>query len=608
MCGIFGVVAKKGDIAKKLLIIARRLQYRGYDSLGLATILNGVIDLRKDVGTVDSVVEALKLDKMIGNIGIGQLRWSTFGRPIRLNAQPHFDCDKDMVGAHNGNIVSFYQTKENLENEGHNIISQNDGEICVHAVEKHYDKEKDMIKGFIGGIKEMEGAFAFICFHKDKPDTLFATKMGSSLVIGLGEDENYIASDLPSILPLTNKFVPLNDGEIIEITSDSYKIYNSKDGSEIKRDPRVTVLSAEEAVKGKYDYFLTKEIYEQIDATEKLAYGLESDGLDELVGKLADADVAYLVGCGSSFNACNVGSYYLNNLAGLLSIPVIGGRFFEEFKNINPTDNMVILNISQSGETKDIINTINFAKPKGFHILGIINVPGSTVERMSEAYAYVGAGIERSVPATKTYTNQVLLFLILAARVGHKKGTISDKEFEDLKDEIHNISKLVEKTINDSADKSKKLAKELSKTDAISLLGYGITYGVALEGALKIREINYISAEAMYSSEFKHGPLSIVENGYPVIYVVAPNDKYYVTSHVSEVECRDGRSIVIGEHIKGLDKHVKPGDYLEIPKSSQLIAPILTIIPLQLLALYMSIERGIDPDYPRNLSKTLTVD
>jgi glucosamine--fructose-6-phosphate aminotransferase (isomerizing) len=608
LCGIFGVAAKKGDIAKKLLIIARRLQYRGYDSLGLATYLDGEIDLRKDMGTVESVVEALKLEKMKGNIGIGQLRWSTFGRPSKLNAQPHFDCDKDIVGAHNGNIVSYYQTKENLENEGHKIISQNDGEICVHAVEKHYDKTKDMVKGIMGGIKEMEGAFAFICFHKDTPETLYATKMGSSLVIGLGEGENYIASDLPSILPLTNKYVPLNDGEIIEITADTYKIYSAKDGSEIKKDPRVTELSAEEAVKGKYDYFLTKEIYEQIDATEKLAYGLESDVLDELVDKLVNADIAYLVGCGSSFNACNVGSYYLNNLAGVLSIPVIGGRFFEEFKNIKPTDKMVILNVSQSGETKDIINTINYAKPKGFHILGMINVPGSTVERMSEAYAYIGAGIERSVPATKTYTNQVLLFLILAARVGHKKGNISDKEFENLKDEIHNISKLVKKTINDSVDKAKQLAEELSKTDAMSLLGYGITHGVALEGALKIREINYISAEAMYSSEFKHGPLSIVEDGYPVIYVVAPKDKYYVTSHVSEVECRDGRPIVIGEHIKGLDKHVKPGDYFEIPKSSQLISPVLAVIPLQLLALYMSIERGIDPDYPRNLSKTLTVD
>ncbi|MFX0007183.1 MAG: glutamine--fructose-6-phosphate transaminase (isomerizing), partial [Candidatus Hermodarchaeota archaeon] len=511
MCGIFGVVARKGDIAKKLLIIARRLQYRGYDSLGLATYLDGEIDLRKDMGTVESVIEALKLDKMKGNIGIGQLRWSTFGRPSKLNAQPHFDCDKNIVGAHNGDIVSFYQTKENLENEGHNILSQNDGEICVHAAEKHYDKTKDMVRGIMGGIKEMEGAFAFICFHKNTPETLYATKMGSSLVIGLGEEENYIASDLPSILPLTNTYVPLNDGEIIEITADKYKIYSAEDGSEIERKPRATDLSAEEAVKGKYDYFLTKEIYEQIDATEKLAYGLESDVLDELVDKLANADIAYLVGCGSSFNACNVGSYYLNNLAGVLSIPVIGGRFFEEFKNIKPKDKMVILNVSQSGETKDIINTINFAKPKGFHILGMINVPGSTVERMSEAYAYIGAGIERSVAATKTYTNQVLLFLILAARVGHKKGNLSNKDFEELKVEIHDISKLVEKTINDSVEKAKQLAKELSKTDAISLLGYGITHGVALEGALKIREINYISAEAMYSSEFKHGPLSIVE-------------------------------------------------------------------------------------------------
>ena len=608
MCGIFGIAAENGNIAEKLLIIAKRLQYRGYDSLGLATYLDGEIDLRKDVGTVESVVEALKLDQMKGKIGIGQLRWSTFGRPSKLNAQPHFDCDNDMVGAHNGNIVSYHQTKENLENEDHNIISQNDGEICVHAVEKHYDKTKDMIKGIMGGIKEMDGDFAFICFHKNNPETLYATKMGSSLVIGLGEDENYIASDLPSILPLTNTYVPLNDGEIIEITSNTYKIFSVKDGSEIRRDPRIAELSAEDAEKGKYDYFLTKEIHEQIETTKKLAYGLESDLLDEMVNKLAEADVVYLVGCGSSFNACNVGSYYLNNIADVLSIPVIGGRFFEEFKNLKPKGNMVILNVSQSGETKDIINTINFAKPKGFHILGMINVPGSTVERVSEAHANTGAGIERSVPATKTYTNQVLLFLILAARVGLKKGKISYQKFEKLKEEIHQISTLVEKTINTTIDKAKELAKELSERNAMTLLGYGITHGVALEGALKIREINYISAEAMYSSEFKHGPLSIVSDGYPVIYVVAPNDKYFITSHISEVECRDGRPIVIGEPIKGLDKHVKPGDYIELPKSSHFISPILAAIPLQFLALYMSLERGINPDFPRNLSKTLTVD
>lgn len=608
MCGIFGIIAKKDDVAKKLLVIGKRLAYRGYDSAGLATFHNGQIDLRKDVGTVEHVIESLKLEEMKGKIGIGQLRWSTFGRPSQLNAQPHFDCDKDMVGAHNGNIVSYHETKENLKKEGHEIRSMNDGEICVHAVEKYYDKEKDMIKAIIGGISEMDGAFAFVTYHKDNPEKLFAVKMGSSLVVGLGEGENYVASDLPSILPLTKKFVPLNDGEIVELTADSYRIFSSVDGSEIKRESRISELSAEDAVKGEFDYFLTKEIHEQVDATEKLAYGLESDVLDDIVDKLAKTDKVFLVGCGSSFNACNVGSYYFNNVAGVLAIPVIGGRFFEEYKDYDPGDNTAILCVSQSGETKDVINTINFAKPKGFHILGMINVPGSTVERMSEAYAYLGAGIERSVPATKTYTNQVLLFLILAARIGHAKGKLSDQEFEALKEEIHNLSKLVEKTISDANDKALKLAEILGKIDAMSLLGYGVTFGVALEGALKIREINYISAEAMYSSEFKHGPLSIVSDGYPVIYVVAPDDKYYVISHISEVECRDGRPIVVGEQIDGLDKYVKEGDYFEIPKSSQLISPILAVIPLQLLALYMSIERGIDPDYPRNLSKTLTVD
>ncbi|MBD3191514.1 MAG: glutamine--fructose-6-phosphate transaminase (isomerizing) [Candidatus Heimdallarchaeota archaeon] len=608
LCGIFGIIAKDKPVAKQLLVIGKRLAYRGYDSAGLATFHDGEIDLRKDVGTIESVIQSLDLEKMKGTIGIGQLRWSTFGRPSQINAQPHFDCDKDMVGAHNGNIVSFHRTKESLQQEGHTIRSMNDGEICVHAIEKHYDQDKDMVTAIRKGITEMEGAFAFVTFHKDNPDKLYAVKMGSSLVIGIGKDETMIASDLPSILPLTKKFVPLNDGEIVELTAHSYRIFSVEDGSEITREIRVADLSAEEAVKGEYDYFLTKEIHEQVEATRKLVYSLESDALDEIVEKLAKADKVFIVGCGSSYNASMVGSHYLNNIAGVLAIPIIGGRFFEEYKNYEPSESTVLLCVSQSGETKDIINTINFAKPKGYHILGMINVPGSTVERMSEAFAYIGAGIERSVPATKTYTNQVVLFLCLAARVGYIKGRLSKQAFEELKKEILQLPDLVDQTIKNSDQKARKLAKDLVKNNAMSLLGYGITYGVALEGALKIREINYIPAEAMYSSEFKHGPLSIVEKGYPVIYTVAPNDKYYVTSHISEVECRDGRPIVVGEPIEGLEKYVKPGDYFEIPKSSQIISPILAVIPLQLLALYMSIERDIDPDYPRNLSKTLTVD
>lgn len=608
MCGIFGVVAKNGNVAKKLLTIGERLAYRGYDSAGLATYSGEEIDLRKDVGTIEQVTKALNLDEMKGSTGIGQLRWSTFGRPSKLNAQPHLDCDKDMVGAHNGNIVSFHETKERLEREGHDIRSMNDGEICVHAVEKYYDKEKDMIAAIRAGGKEMEGDFAFVAFHEDAPNKLYATKMGSSLVVGIGEGENFVSSDLPSILPLTKTFVPLNDGEIVELTPDAYRIFRAKDGKEIEREARETDLSAEAAVKGEFDYFLTKEIHEQVDTTEKLKLGLESNAFDAIVDKLLEAEKIFITACGSSYNASVVGSYYLNNLANLLSIPVIGGRFLEQFSGYEPSEKTALLCVSQSGETKDIINAINFAKPKGYHILSLINVPGSTVERMSEAHAYIGAGIERSVAATKTYTNQVLLFLILAAHIGYRKGKLSKKQFNTLAKEIRELPHLVEHTLHTSDAKARKVAQEFVPKDAMSILGYGVTHGVAKEGALKIREINYISAEAMYSSEFKHGPLSIVEKGYPVIYVVAPEDEYYVTSHISEVECRGGRPIVVGERIEGLEKYVEEGDYFTLPETSQWVSPILAVIPLQLLALYMSLERGINPDYPRNLSKTLTVD
>lgn len=608
MCGIFGVISARENVAEKLLTIGKRLAYRGYDSAGLATYDGDKIDLRKDTGTIEGVNNELNLEAMKGQCGIGQLRWSTFGRPTKVNAQPHFDCDQDMVGAHNGNIVSFYDTKDRLEREGHEIKSMNDGEICVHAVEKYYDQHENMITAIRSGIDEIEGDFAFVTFHADEPEKIYAVKMGSSLVVGVGEDEMYVASDLPSILPLTQTFVPLNNGEIVELTPDSYQIYRVEDGTKVTREPRVTDLSAETAVTGEYDYFLTKEIHEQVETTEKLSQSIESDMLEDIVTHLTQTEQLFLLGCGSSYNASMVGAYYLNNLAGLLSIPVIGGKFLEEYRGYEPGENTGILCVSQSGETKDIINAIHFAEPKGYDILSILNVPGSTVERLSDSYAYIGAGIERSVAATKTYTNQVVLFLTLATRLARVTNQISTEKYQTLKQSIEQLPSLIQTTLERSKPKAKRLASELRETDAMSILGYGVTHGVAKEGALKIREINYISAESMYSSEFKHGPLSIVEDGYPVVYVVAPEDEYYVTSHVSEVECRDGRPIVVGEPIPGLQDYVEEGDYFQLPEAPHLLSPILAAIPLQLLALYMSLERDINPDYPRNLSKTLTVD
>jgi len=605
MCGIFGIVFAdhRDDLGAILVQAGRRLSYRGYDSVGCATVDNdGAADLRKDVGRVDDVASRLDLEAMRGLRGITQLRWATFGRPSPVNAQPHFDCDGDLVGAHNGNVVNTVTLRERFTAEGHHVRGENDGEIVVHAVEKYYDLKRDMDVAVMLAARDLTGDYAYVITDV-RQNVLYAVKMGSSLYLGVGDGFTCCSSDLPSILDLTNRIVVVKDGEYAMLTPDGYRLRSVHDGSAIERPAEASTLSPENVRKGGFAHFMLKEIHEQPDKVRGLiAYCRESREMAPFVSFLAYADRIFLVGSGTSFHACLVGAHFFNRVAGTAVVPVVAGEFSELYgRSLRKND--VVLCVSQSGETKDVINIVNDCERTGTgHVLAFVNVVGSTLHLRAEHRLPLFCDLEISVPATKTFVNQLALFLWVASELAAANG----RDVEPIRAEIGRIPDLVAETVATCASLCQVVAEDLAKIDSLYCLGYGVTHGVAREGALKVKEVVYNHCEGMYSSEFKHGPLSIVRDGYPLVFVTTPEDRGRVVSHMHEVACRGGKVYCISEADDELRKNSDV--FFAVPSSGGLLAPFTTVVPLQLLAYYMAVARGNDPDFPRNLSKTLTVD
>ncbi len=607
MCGIFAITSnKRNNIGEILVECAEKLTYRGYDTVGIATVYKNSIQLRKDKGKFDEVAEKLRLHEMRGSKGIAQLRWATFGAPSKLNAQPHLDCDEDLCAAHNGNILNFLPLREQYTKEGHIVRSMNDGEICVHAVERYFDQTGDMLEAIRGGCSDLKGDYAFAVMHRDD-NKVYAVKMGSSLFAGIGEGETCVSSDLPSILPVTRKIVNIHDGEMVILTPETLELRRISDGELIERKPYISDADIRVAQKGGYPHFMLKEIHEQVSATRTLFSAIREPYISQFIATLIEAERVFFVACGSSFHASVVGSYFFNDLANIAAIPVIGGQFISLYgESINEND--VVVCISQSGETKDVIDVVHHVRKRKAKILSVVNVLGSTLTHLSDLYLPIGSGFEISVPATKTYTSQVTLFSFLAIKAGEKKATLSAKSAKSLINDLKaKLPALIDETISTTTLKARTLAPYLSEYSHFYVLGHGLTHGVALEGALKIKEVCYIVADGMYSSEFKHGPLSIVDEGYPIVFTIAPNDAEHIVNHLAEVECRGARIIATGEDHPLLRRYVKEEDFLIVPKSNQYLSPILQAIPLQLMAYHLATYKDIDPDYPRNISKTLTV-
>jgi glutamine---fructose-6-phosphate transaminase (isomerizing) len=595
MCGIFGIVTAREQILGPILIeAAQRLTYRGYDSIGVATLSGGKIDLRKDTGRVDDVAVQYNFAEMTGSRGIAQLRWATFGEPSQVNAQPHLDSDGDLVGAHNGNVVNNFELRQQFLAEGLTVRSQNDGESCVHAVERYLNKGYEFLDAIRLAYGDLQGDYAFV-IGKVNDDKLYAIKKGSGLVIGLGEGFTCLSSDLPSILPLTRKIVRVQDGEILTLWADRFELRSVKDGRRIAREPETVTESMEAVQKGNYPHFMLKEIHEQSQVAREVLHMLEgSVEVQGMLEKMRTARNLYFIGCGTSYHACLAGAVYFAGIAGRAVIPVLAPQFLPQYlPTVNHED--VGLFVSQSGETKDVLNALSPAEAKGMTCFGMANVIGSTLTKTTAGWLPLCCGYEISVPATKTFTNQVVTFLYLANRLaGQEAG------------ELEAIPDLMEKTLEMVDPQVSALAEDIGKWNNLYCLGYGATYPIALEGALKLKEITYAHCEGMLSTEFKHGPLSAVTKDFPVLFVTPPEDVALIVSGINEVTCRGGRAIAIGQENSRL--RANASDLVIIPPVSPQISALLAVLPLQLLSYHMSVRRGFDPDFPRNLSKTLTVD
>ena len=599
MCGIFGIITNvETALGPTLFQAGKRLAYRGYDSVGCATVAaDGSIDLRKGVGRLDDVSARLDFASMRGCRGITQLRWATFGAPSYENAQPHLDSDGDLVGAHNGNVVNNVQMREMFLREGLTVRGTNDGETCIHAVERHFDRNGgDMIAAICAAYDDLEGDYAFLITHRDE-ERLYAIKKGSGLVAGRGEGMSVISSDLPSLLPLTRRIVRVYDGEIVVLTPDSVELYSVQDRAPIQRDEEWYAGPIEVAEKGGYPHFMLKEIHEQPTVAGELLHLLNSSRyvqpfLDALTAT-GDRPV-YLVGCGTSYHACLLGAYYFNQIAGRPAVAVLGPQFIEQYdRSLGPRDTAVF--VSQSGETKDVLNAVKVMRARGGRVLGVLNVVGSSLAHASDVYLPLACGYEISVPATKTFVNQAVLFLHLATRLaGHDPAS------------LHPLPDLLTRTLDATDAAAREVAAYLHDWNDMYYLGYGVTHPIALEGALKLKEITYAHCEGIFSSEFKHGPLSAVHDGYPVLFITAPGDESMMINHVNEVTVRGGRTIIVAAEHEALRKNAH--DYLVLPEADRFTVPILATIPAQLISYHVSVARGIDPDFPRNLSKTLTVD
>jgi glucosamine--fructose-6-phosphate aminotransferase (isomerizing) len=596
MCGIFGIVTQKTQVLGPILIEAgHKLSYRGYDTVGVATIpRQGPIDLRKDVGRVEEVAAKYNFAEMRGDRAILQLRWATFGAPSQLNSQPHLDSDGDLVGAHNGNVVNNVELRRQFIAEGLVVRSENDGESCVHAVERYVDQGFEMVSAIRWATQDLEGDYSFVIGRRGE-DCICAVKMGSGLVVGLAEDGNCVSSDLPSVLPLTRKILRVMDGEIVTLWADRVEIHKVDDGSLVTRQPETVEDSMEAVQKGGYAHFMLKEIHEQPKVAAELLHLLEnSPEVERMVERMRNARNLYLVACGTSYHACMIGAVYLSRLAGRVAIPILAPQFIAQYgPALGPED--VGIFVSQSGETKDVLNAIEVAEAKGTGVLGLVNVVGSMLTLVSETWLPLACGYEISVPATKTFTNQVLAFLYLAFQLGRH----DTQKLQQLPDLMVSTLKAVDAQVQ-------AVEGFVNPWDDLYILGYGLTYAIALEGALKLKEITYAHCEGMLSTEFKHGPLSAVTDQYPVIFIADPENIPLIVSGINEVTCRGARAIVIGPDDPRLRANTH--DLIVIPDADPVIYALLSVLPLQLLSYRLSLARGYDPDFPRNLSKTLTVD
>jgi glucosamine--fructose-6-phosphate aminotransferase (isomerizing) len=608
MCGIFGCILKEGNAAPLIRASLKRLEYRGYDSVGIATISDGKIYLKKDQGKIDDVHKILNLDDLPGNIGIGHTRWATHGAPLKINSHPHADCTGEIMVVHNGIIENFMELRTELQNLDHTFVSKTDTEVIPHLIEETLKKNPKLsfVDAVQESLKRLEGSYALAIISTKEPNKIICARNESPLVLGINGDGVFCASDIPAFLPVTNKAVMVNNGELVILTAQGYEIKKIQDSSPISREPETIEWTAEMAVKQGYPHFMIKEIHEQPE-TLRNTLRMQEHYLDLLTTFLDRANEVFLVACGTSYHACLAASYMFSKLAFLPTYPVYASEFVEQHgKSVNIDS--TILAVSQSGETADTLGAVTCAQQRAATILGLTNVIGSTLTRVSRVYIGTQAGPEIGVAATKTFTSQLCVLAQLALRLSKKRGKISQDEMDSLAEKLVQLPDTVDVIVKTQEEKVKQIAKKYKDSKVFFFLGRGISTATAFEGRLKLMEIAYIPSIAFPAGESKHGPISLVENGFPVIFICPEDDCHKtIIGNIMEMKARGASIIAIVE--EG-DAEIKAlaDDYVEVPKGiPHVLSPIPFAVPLQLLAYYMALEKGYNPDMPRNLAKCVTV-
>jgi glucosamine--fructose-6-phosphate aminotransferase (isomerizing) len=609
MCGIVGYIGNR-NATEVLLEGLRRLEYRGYDSAGIAVISDGKLDLRRSVGKISVLDEAVRSEPLAGGTGVGHTRWATHGKPSEENAHPHRDCSGRLVVVHNGIIENYRALKEQLSGAGHKMTSETDTEAIVHLVESHYDG--DLEKAVTRSLPDLDGVYALAVLHADNPGTIVVARSGPPLVIGLGEGEMFVASDIPAILHHTRRIIYLDDGQVGVVTADSVRITGS-DGKKVAPEPVTVPWDPIQAEKGGYKHFMFKEINEQPEALADTLRGryfedngqitLDDISLDDEFIKNMERCVT--IACGTSWHAGLVGQFLIEELAKVPTTVDYGSEF--RYRDPIVNNKTLAIAISQSGETADTLAALRECRDKGATILSICNVVGSMITRESDGVLYTHAGPEIGVASTKAFTTQLVCLTLFAIYLGRRRGVLSPERAREILDALILIPQQVEKILEtDSA--IEELAGLFYQHSDFLYLGRGINYPIALEGALKLKEISYIHAEGYPAGEMKHGPIALIDETMPVL-ILAPGDRVYekVLSNMEEVKARGGVVIALTDH-EDPQLLEKADHVINIPSTDPLLTPVLATIPLQLLAYHIAVLKGTDVDQPRNLAKSVTVE
>jgi|TARA_B110000902_G_scaffold266960_1_gene357159 glucosamine--fructose-6-phosphate aminotransferase (isomerizing) len=609
MCGIVGASAKR-EVSEILVEGLRRLEYRGYDSAGLAVIENGALSVAKEKGKVAMLADAIAKTPIIGSCGIAHTRWATHGKPSKINAHPH--CSNDRIAlVHNGIIENHNQLRDQLTEQGYAFLSQTDTEVVVHLLDSIIREGNDLLSALKIAVAKLEGAYGLAVISIDQPDTIICARSGSPLVIGIGIGENFIASDQLALRQVTDRFVYLEEGDMAIITPQSYDIIDSQHNKVI-RDVVVMTGSADNADKGKYRHYMQKEIFEQPTVLANTLRGRISRNrvLEEILGTeaktvLDKTKAVQIVACGTSYHSAMVAKYWIEGVAGVACRVEVASEF--RYRKLVVTDNTLLVTISQSGETADTLAALRLAKTLGYtSTLAICNVAQSSLVRESDLCLMTEAGPEIGVASTKAFTTQLVALLLLTVLLGRRNGLSLDAE-KDIVAAMHQLPDLVSEALK-LDKKIEQMAKAFADKHHALFLGRGVQWPVAMEGALKLKEISYIHAESYPAGELKHGPLALVDDDMPVV-AVAPNNELLekLKSNLEEVRARGGKLFVFADKEAGFED--EDGiSVIAIPHTPDIIAPIIYTIPLQLLSYHAALLKGTDVDQPRNLAKSVTVE